>query len=297
MVTLHRRSSDYGLPARSGEEKRSLAGTVRPALECHFFRRDSFRDQEALALNKSALSRSNFAIGRSRADSRDYAPEENLRSMGCVQYPGYKTLRTHCVPGRTGGNSLLTRYRNSLSQAGVRGHGAKSCRMRKSQSPKRTEGNLVGYVCPVCGGWDRLCAVYRAFLPFVDHLIQDLCLKMHPKLQQPFLVDNYLWFRIPDRDEIIHGLPRYEPNSLDWKRLLEKGEKILPQAKLFLPDIADWLEKALTLIEQLNSIVQSDLLVAEQLVELVKGSPDEFQEQRSDASHGGDTCRNPSWPF
>ncbi len=145
---------------------------------------------------------------------------------------------------------------------------------------KRTEGNLVEYVCPVCGGWDRLCEVYRAFLPFIDHLIQDLCLKEHPKLQQPFLVGHYLWFRIPGGDEIIHGLRSYVPNAPEWKVLLEKGEKILPQAKLFLLDIADWLEKALASIEQLNAIVQSDLLVAEQLVELVKGLPDEFHEQR-----------------
>jgi len=144
---------------------------------------------------------------------------------------------------------------------------------------KRKEGNLVEYVCPLCGGWDRLCEVYQAFLPFLDHLIQDLCLKEHPKLKRPLLVGSHLWFQISDRD-IIYGLPRYEPNSPEWKRLLEKGEKILPQAKLFLPDIADWLEKALASIEQLNSIVQSDLFTAERLVKLAKGLPEEFKEQR-----------------
>lgn len=88
-------------PVRGRKAFPGWGGTARARI--HFFRRDSFRDQEALALNKSALSRSNFAIGRSRADSRDYAPEENLRSMGCVQYPGYKTLRTHAYRGVPGG--------------------------------------------------------------------------------------------------------------------------------------------------------------------------------------------------
>jgi hypothetical protein len=54
----------------------------------------------------------------------------------------------------------------------------------------------------------------------------------------------------------------------------------LPQAKVFLPDVADWLVKALDSIEPLNSILQSDVLVAEQLIKLSKGLTPEFQEQR-----------------
>jgi hypothetical protein len=145
---------------------------------------------------------------------------------------------------------------------------------------KPKEGSLVEYICPVCGGWDRGCEVYYAFLPFIDHLIRDLCIVQHARLKQPFLVGDRIWYRIPDTDEILYGLPPYEPNSREWKKLLDKGQKILPQAKLFLPDIADWLEKVLLPIEALNSIEKSDLSVAEQLVKLVQALPPEAQEQR-----------------
>ena len=146
---------------------------------------------------------------------------------------------------------------------------------------KRIEGNLVEYVCPICGGWDRLCEVYGAFLPFIDHLIRHLGLRQLRELSQPFLGPrDKIWFQNPDTFEVIFGLPEYEPDSPPWQRLLKKGEKLLPQAKVFLPDVADWLERALASIEQLNFIVQSDLLTAGQLVELVKGLPEEFKEQR-----------------
>ena len=102
----------------------------------------------------------------------------------------------------------------------------------------------------------------------------------HPKLKSPRLVGDQIWYQLPDTKEMICGLPPYEPDSEEWKRLLEKGRKILPQAKFFLLDIADWLEKALASLEALNSIKKSDLLAAEELAKLVQTLPQEFQEQR-----------------
>ena len=165
---------------------------------------------------------------------------------------------------------------------------------------KRNEGNLVEYVCPLCGGWDRLCEVYYAFLPFIDHLIFHLAWKQLRELSQPFLgPQDKIWFQHPDTFEIIRGLPQYEPDSPPWQRFLKGGEKLLPQAKVFLPDVADWLEKALASIEQLNSVVQSDLFVAEQLIELVKGLPEEFKEQREyllkHEDQLKDTGMDPKW--
>jgi len=99
---------------------------------------------------------------------------------------------------------------------------------------------------------------------------------------------------------VIHGLPEYDPDSPAWKRFLKKGEKLLPQARVFLPDIADWLEKALESIELLNSIAQSDVLVAEQLVNLVQALPAEFQEPRGyllkHEEKLKDTGMDPKWP-
>jgi len=165
---------------------------------------------------------------------------------------------------------------------------------------KRKEGSFVEYVCPVCGGWEALCAVFPAFLPFVDHLIEHLCRKQLRELSQPFPgASGEALFRNPDTYEVIYAPPEYRPDSLVWRRFLKKGQKLLPQAKVFLPDIADWLEKALASTKQLASIEQSDLLAPERLVELMKKLPPEFQEQREYLlkyeEKLKDTGRDPKW--
>jgi hypothetical protein len=155
--------------------------------------------------------------------------------------------------------------------------------MQNEEQPvaKRKQANLVDeYTCGLCGGYD-LEGVFYGFLPLVDHLIHHLCLEQIRELSQPFHgANDEVWYRNPDTFEVIPGLPEYDPDSLAWKRFLTRGEKLLTQAKTFLPDIADWLEKALDSIEPLNSIAQSDVLVAEQLVKLSQGLSAEFQEQR-----------------
>src|SRR5262249_55252810 len=71
----------------------------------------------------------------------------------------------------------------------------------------------------------------------------------------------------------------YEPNSHTWQALAER-ERILPQARFFLPNVAHWLEPALGSLAELNSIDKSSLLAADRLVELVKGMSQQFLEQR-----------------
>jgi hypothetical protein len=154
--------------------------------------------------------------------------------------------------------------------------------MQNEEQPvaKRKQANLVEYTCRLCGGYD-LEGVFYEFLPLIDHLIQHLCLEQIRELSQPFHgANDEVWYRNPDTFDVIPGLPPYEPDSPPWKRFLKRGEKLLPQAKVFLPDIADWLGKALDSIEPLNSIAQSDVLVAEQLTTLSQGLTPEFQEQR-----------------
>ena len=166
---------------------------------------------------------------------------------------------------------------------------------------KRKEGSVVEYVCPVCGGWEALCAVFPAFLPFVDHLIEHLCFKQLRELSQPFPgASGEALFRNPDTYEVIYTPPQYRPDSSAWRQFLKKGQKLLPQAKVFLPDIADWLEKALASIEELKSIKQGDLFAAVQLAELVKKLPPESQEQREyllrHEEELKDTGMDPKWP-
>ncbi len=165
---------------------------------------------------------------------------------------------------------------------------------------KRKEGNLVEYTCPRCGGYD-LQGVFYAFLPFIDHLIGHLCLEQLRELSQPFPgASGEALFRNPDTYEVMHSPPEYRPDSPVWRQFLKKSQKLLPQAKVFLPDVTDWIEKALASIEQLESIKQSDLLAAEQLVELVKKLPAEFEEQREYLlkyeEKLKDTGMDPKWP-
>jgi hypothetical protein len=174
--------------------------------------------------------------------------------------------------------------------------------MQNEEPPvaKRIQPNLIEYTCPRCRGYD-LEGVFYAFLPLVDHLIQHLCLDQIRELSEPLHgANDEAWFRNPDTFEVIHGLPLYEPDSPPWKRFLKKGEKLLPQARLFLPDIANWLGKALDSIEPLNSIAQSDVLVAEQLTKLSQGLTPEFQEQREyllkSEEKLKDVGMDPKWP-
>jgi len=62
--------------------------------------------------------------------------------------------------------------------------------------------------------------------------------------------------------------------------LLEKGQKILAQAKFFLLDVADWLEKALSSLAGLDALQHSDLLAAEALLRLVQRLSPTYAEQR-----------------
>jgi hypothetical protein len=155
--------------------------------------------------------------------------------------------------------------------------------MPNEQEPiaKMLGDNLVEYVCPKCG-WYDLAGVFNEFLPFVDHLIQDYCLVHHPLLSRPIVQPNgIVWFQKPGTNELILGLPTYEPNAPEWKVLLRNKEKLFPEAKLFLPDIARWLERALLSVDELNFIQTSNLQTAEKLVSLATGLTEEFREQRN----------------
>jgi hypothetical protein len=86
---------------------------------------------------------------------------------------------------------------------------------------KPKEGSFVEYVCPLCGGWDRLGAVFPAFFPFIDHLIGDLCRLQLRELSQPTNHDGEVWFIDPDTNDLIPGLPPYKPGSAAWQRFLQ----------------------------------------------------------------------------
>jgi hypothetical protein len=164
---------------------------------------------------------------------------------------------------------------------------------------KKCENGQIQYTCPICGGWNRGCEVYYLFLPFIDHLIRDLCVLQHPMLKHPRIVNEEIWYEIPGTINLLPGLSRYNPQSPDWKMLLGEKKKIHSQAEIFLPDISDWLKEALVSLEDLNSIQKSDILTAARLITLVESLDAGFQEQRdyllNCKSHLEETGTDPKW--
>jgi hypothetical protein len=163
---------------------------------------------------------------------------------------------------------------------------------------KRTASGQTEYTCPVCGGYDGL-GVYALFLPLVDHLIGDLCVIEHPMLSNHLFVEGQTWFRVPSTNKLIPGLPPYGPDAPEWRELLGRNKKILPQAEIFLVDIGDWLEAALKSLEALNDIKVSDIMTAESLISLIRSLGEEFQEQRDyllrHSASLEDTGTDPKW--
>ncbi len=75
----------------------------------------------------------------------------------------------------------------------------------------------------------------------------------------------------------------------------------MPERKIFLSFIADWLEWAFVSIPELNSIGESSILVADRLVALIRGLPEPFQEQRDyllkQEEKLRETGMDPKWPL
>src|SRR6266849_10187692 len=104
--------------------------------------------------------------------------------------------------------------------------------MENEQQPiaNRISPTLVEYVCPKCG-WYDLTGVFREFLPFVDHLIQDYCFKYHPMLSQPGRtvrcgLENQERMTLSSDCHVISTILR----TGDFTR---GGQKTQPEAKLF----------------------------------------------------------------
>jgi hypothetical protein len=117
-------------------------------------------------------------------------------------------------------------------------------------------------------------------------------------LRSPRLVGDEIWYRIPGTNRLIPGLPAYSPDSIEWRELLGK-KKILPQAALFLPDVGNWLQIALSSLLELNAIQKSDLITAAALVSLIGSLGAEFGEQRHyllrHDQHLQDSGTDPKW--
>ena len=170
----------------------------------------------------------------------------------------------------------------------------------EAEAATNPETASVGqYECLICHP-SVTVNIFSSFLIFIDHLIEHLCRGKHPKLAKPFLVDGSLWYRDPDDpSRMSPPLPPYEPNSRAWQ-VLTDPQRILPQARFFLPNVAHWLEPALGSLAELNAIEKSSLLAADRLVELVRGMSQLYQEQRDYLCQYEQRLRetgmDPKWP-
>jgi len=168
-------------------------------------------------------------------------------------------------------------------------------------------GDFGSYECPLCRPYP-VNHIYLSFLQLIDHLIDHLYRRNHVKQWEQVFLEGSVWYRIeaepgnPATSRLVPELPPYHPNSAAWKELSLAGkEKILPEARAFLPEVADWLEEALAKLDELNVTLDSSLLVAERLIELVGTLSPQYQEQRDyllkeQEKKLKETGMDPKWP-
>lgn len=149
---------------------------------------------------------------------------------------------------------------------------------------KHLEGYFGKYECR----WCRPAAQFDLFLLFIDHLVLHEYMSKREPPEMPPDMDDSLWRHLeamrrnPGKAaHLVEPLPPYWVSPFAWREPT-KGPppKVFPEQKRFLPYFADWLENALESLPALNNITKSSVLVADQLVDLVKHFPEEFQEQR-----------------
>ena len=156
----------------------------------------------------------------------------------------------------------------------------------RETTAKEKEGFFGEYVfeCPDCRTSYKL-----PFWQFIDHRVTHEFMRNHRAPQKPFGMDGELWRHLEAQRRnprkppyLVRPLPPYVVHPLAWAEP-SKGRlrKVLPEQKMLLPPIADWLEFALKTLSELDSILESSEFVAEKLLKLVTGFSKEFEEQEA----------------
>ncbi len=151
--------------------------------------------------------------------------------------------------------------------------------------------DLGKYRCRWCTGTQEIPAPrFTSFLAFVDHLVQHAYMSRHRR--KPITTNPHA--RLVRSEPPFAAIP-FASHEPKWR------ERILSERKMFLPFIADWLEWALVSSPELNSIGESSILVADRLGELIRGLPEQFQEQRDYLlkyeARLRETGMDPKWPI
>ena len=126
--------------------------------------------------------------------------------------------------------------------------------------------------CPICG------QEFEAFLPLIKHVEED-SRRESQMVKVELGAKDYLAKKI-----VQEFLPSLRESGADRRRGRRQSgiskRKVADKTKGLLSVVADWLERALANSSEINSIVTSDLKVAEELVGLARRLPENFQEQR-----------------
>jgi hypothetical protein len=146
--------------------------------------------------------------------------------------------------------------------------------------------------CPICG------QEFKDFLPLMKHLEEHSRLKSQ-MVKVEFGAKDYLAKKIGQ--EFLSSAQRTKTGSKQGPHDLRSSKrKLADEAKGLLSVVADWIEQALTTFSEINSIVTSDLKVAEELVGLARRLPQNFREQRdyllTHHERLKETGMDPKWP-
>ena len=135
-------------------------------------------------------------------------------------------------------------------------------------------------------------------MPLIKHVEED-CRRESQMVKVELGAKDYLAKRIAQEFlPSLHGSGAVRRRGRRHSGVSKR--KVADEAKGLLSVVADWLEQALTNFSEINSIVTSDLKVAEELVGLARRLPDNFREQRDYLlKHQGrlkETGMDPKWP-
>src|SRR5712692_6655033 len=128
---------------------------------------------------------------------------------------------------------------------------------QEEEAAKKGE-ELFWRKCPICG------QEFKDFLPLIKHMEE------HSRYESQMVkidlgAKDYLAKRIAQ--EFSPYLQRTETDNKQGPHELRASKrKFAEEAKGLLSVVADWIEQALTTFSEINSIVTSDLKVAEELV-------------------------------
>ena len=163
---------------------------------------------------------------------------------------------------------------------------------KQEENAAKKEGELSWRKCPICG------QEFKDFLPLIKHLEE------HSRLESQMVkielgAKDYLAKRIAQEfSPFIQGTNSDRKQGPRQPRASKR--RFAEEAKRLLSVVADWLEQGLTTFSEINSIITSNVKVAEQLMGLARRVPDEFREQRDyllkHQARLKETGMDPKWP-